>query len=344
MASKPNLHSLLTKASRLRQTKEIWEFASPLAWVWITPRQRAPYRPYLFIVVNTTGKALLSKTQKHLPNTDEMLATLLQAMVRPGLGAGGPRRPETVHLDDADRVSALAPSLAQLDIRCEYRAKLPTLNQTRRFLERGFMAGDPFPGLLTIPDVTPPLVQHLYELAAAFYTAAPWQWLGDHDPLVISYPPQAEPRYAIVMGSGGEIFGLSVYDSVEDLQLVFRRNLPNRQLLQQASWLVLFFEEPMAMSFEDLDAIRQYNWPVVNERAYPVFGRTTSDGLLDLPTKADLLWLEASLSGFLEYLPRFLQCEFDDDDPEDLVLSAQTIKGEATLKLQMPELDALFHN
>ncbi|ASC71185.1 hypothetical protein XM38_021370 [Halomicronema hongdechloris C2206] len=226
MASKSNLQSLLTKASRLRHSKEIWEFASPLAWVWVTPRQRAPYRPYLFIVVNTTGKALLSQTQEHPPDTDEMLATLLQAMVRPGLGAGRPRRPKAVHLDDADQVSALAPSLAQLDIRCEYRAQLPTLNQTRRFLERGFMAGDP--------------------------------------------------------------------------------------------------------------------WPVANERAYPVFGRTTSDGLIDLPTKADLLWLEAGLSGFLEYLPQFLQREFDDDDPENLVLSAQTISGETKLKLQMPELDDLF--
>jgi hypothetical protein len=342
MAAKPSIKTLLTRVGRLRQTDEIWEFASHLAWVWITPRRQPPYRPYLLIVVNQEGKAILSDTQQFSPDPEQMLAILLQAMTRPGFKAGKPRRPQTVHLNNADLVSALGPTLAEFDIGCEYRAELPSLNRTRRFLEKGFSKGEPYPGLLSIPDVTPPLVQHLYELAAEFYQAAPWRWLGDHDPLVVSYPPKAKPRYAIVMGSGGEIFGLAVYDTVEDLRLIFRRNLSQLEVIQRSSWLVLFFDEPIAMSFADLDAIAHYDWPVVNERAYPVFGRTAPNGLIDLPTKADIVWLEGVLSGFLGYLPQLLESGFDDEDPEDLILPVQTISGKAKMRLQMPELEELL--
>lgn len=166
--------------------------------------------------------------------------------------------------------------------------------------------------------------------------------MGDHDPLVVSYPPKAKPRYGIVMGSGGEIFGLAVYDTVDDLRLVFRRDVSQFELLQRASWLVLFFEEPMASSFADLDAILQYGWPVVNERAYPVFGRTASNGQIDLPTKADLLWLEGVLSGFLGYLPQFLASGFSDTAEEGIVLSVQTIAGQGKMRLRMPELEDLL--
>lgn len=163
MTATPNITRLVAQVGRLRQTDEIWEFASPLAWVWITPRHQSPYRPYLFIVVNQAGKAILSKTQQPPPDAEQMLTTLLQAMTRPGLGAGRPRRPQTVYLNNADFVSTLRPTLAEINIRCEYRPELPTLNRTRKFLEQGFKKGEPHPGLLSIPDVTPPLVQHLYE-------------------------------------------------------------------------------------------------------------------------------------------------------------------------------------
>jgi hypothetical protein len=81
----PNIPRLVTRVGRLPQDDEIWEFASPLAWVWITHRRQRPYRPYLFIVVNQEGKAILSNTQQPPPDAEQMLATLLQAMTRPGV-------------------------------------------------------------------------------------------------------------------------------------------------------------------------------------------------------------------------------------------------------------------
>jgi hypothetical protein len=342
MASNQDVPALLEKAGRLRQTKDTWECASLLARAWITPPQEPPHRPYLLLIANLAGKVLLTHVQKQPPAAEHLLEYLLQAMIRPELGAGRARRPQVIYLNNADYVTTLTPTLAELGIRCQYRVSLPTLTKIRQFLERGLGGRDRFPGLLSIPSVTPPLVNHLYELAADYYRLSPWQWLGDHDPLVIRYPPEAAPHYGIVMGSGGEIFGLSVYDSVDDLKLVFRRDLSHRQLRRRATWLVLFFEVAMAMSFDDLDAIPQFDWPVADEQAYPIFGRTTKTVNIALPTKADLLWLEGALSGIVHYLTQYQNSTFGPEFVEDELLPVTTLSESAQLRLSMPGLEELF--
>ena len=72
-----------------------------------------------------------------------------------------------------------------------------------------------------LPSVTLPMLGHLHELAAQFYRATPWTWFRDQHPFAIQIPPEEAPRYAIVMGQAGEVFALSVYDTLDDLQLVF---------------------------------------------------------------------------------------------------------------------------
>jgi hypothetical protein len=72
---------------------------------------------------------------------------------------------------------------------------------------------------------------------------APWRWLTDHHPLAIRYRPEDAPRYAVVMGSGGEVLGLAVYDTLADLQRIYQSPLSPKQLTQIVTWFVLFFEE-----------------------------------------------------------------------------------------------------
>jgi len=61
-------------------------------------------------------------------------------------------------------------------------------------------------------------------------------------------------------------------------------------------WFSLVFEEPTAMSFDDLDAIEKYGWPVAGERAYPVTIKTTPPGShFDIPGTLEMLWLAATL-------------------------------------------------
>jgi len=194
------------------------------------------------------------------------------------------------------------------------------------------------PGLLSIPSITPPLLGQLYTLTTQFYQATPWRRLNDQHPLEIRYPPDSKPRYAVVMGSGGEVFGLAVYDTLDDLRLMYRRDLSPQQTTRMATWLVLFFEEAPAMSFDDLDAMARYDWPIAGEQAYPFFGRTSSKQELVLPTAADLFWMEGALTGILAYLSDHIQLEYGLVQPSEVTMPVTVLSGKAQIYLKLPAM------
>src|SRR5262249_33972369 len=185
--------------------------------------------------------------------------------------------------------------LEALHIQCVYRPVLAMADEVMGEMETQVGQYTPHPGLVSIPAVTPQLLGHLYHLAAQFYQASPWGWFHDHHPFAIQCPPEETPRYAIVMGSGGEPFGLSVYDQLEDVRLMFTSPVPPRQLAKMGTWCAVFVEAAPAVSLNDLDVMEVHYWTVAAPYACPVFGRKTLEQTLALPAKADLLWMEGVL-------------------------------------------------
>jgi len=330
---------LLKKVGRLKQRDEHWEGTLRLARTWIDSGKEPPYRPYLVLLVSQDGAILRSDISDEPPSPDQRFETLLHAMRRPMLGAGRARRPKVIYLDDPDDVAALSPQLEELGVRCEYRRSLPTAGEALYSMERMMSGGEVVPGLLTIPSVTVPLVEHLYQLAADFYRAMPWRWLDDNHSLEIRYPPEGKPRYAVVMGSGGEVYGLAVYDTLDDLRLMFREDLSPQQTAKMTTWSVLFFEEAMAMTFDDLDAMAKYGWEAATQSAYPVFGRTTLDAGITPPPKADVFWMEGALASILAYLPEHKRKGWNFLQSTETTVSIKTISGEAEVHLKIPAFD-----
>jgi hypothetical protein len=301
MAEPRQVERLVQHVQRLPQRDEYWVGTHRLARRWVTPRNAPPYRPYLTLFLSQEGKIVRSQVQRYPPTAETLCAELLQAMRRLGWGAGRARRPTRLYVDHPEDVVALTPGLAALQVQCVYRYPLALAEAVIADMERSLGHATLLPGLLSLPAVTPPLLGHLYQLAAQWYQATPWRWLTDHHPLAIRYRPADPPRYAVVMGSGGAVFGLAVYDTLADLQRISQSPLSPKQLAQLVTWCVLFFEEATAMSFEDLDAMAQYAWPVAAPQAYPVFGRTTPTHEIVLPPPSDLLWMEGALAGLVAY-------------------------------------------
>ena len=332
---------MLKKAQRLKQRDEVWEGTCRLARIWITPKNAPPYRPHVTLLLNHKNKILRTQVLEHPPTTEQLFEILLRAMRHPMLGSGWrSRRPTSIYLDNADYVAALTPRLADLDVRCEYRTSLPAVDDALYSMETRAGRYEPIPGLLSIPSITPPLLGQLYTLTTQFYQNTPCRRLNDQHPLEIRYPPDSKPRYAVVMGSASEVFGLAVYDTLDDLRLMYRRDLSPRQTTRMATWLVLFFEEAPAMSFDDLDAMTRYNWPVAGEQSYPVFGRTTSKQELVLPTAADLFWMEGALTGILAFLSDHMQLDYGFVQPAEITLPITTLSGKAQMYLKLPAIEA----
>ncbi|MEA3407777.1 MAG: hypothetical protein U9R48_06830 [Chloroflexota bacterium] len=337
MPDKRHTYRLLQRLCRLRQTEEVWEGAARLGRMWITPRDEAPYRPYISMFVSQGASIVRVQILANAPTPERMFGELVRAMRHPILGGGRARRPKVVHLEDPELVADLAPRLAALGIRCEERHALPTLDALLDEVERSANRGDFIPGLSDLPFATPSLIGHLYELAADFYRAAPWQWLDDWHPMEIRCPSTSDPRYAVVMGSGGDLFGLAAYDTRDDLLFMYRADTSPEEAAEVSS-CAFWFEEATGISFGDLDAKAAYGWPVAAEDAYPFWTRRERGHTIP-PTLADLLWLEGALGAILAYLRKYKEVCFDGSQPTEMLLPVKTIGGEIHVHLEFFAFD-----
>lgn len=289
---------------RLKQTDETWAVLTRRMRLWVDAKDGSSHRPYGVLVTTADGAKFLAMKLFDEPLTPaDVMGQVYKAMLAPKLFSGGKRRPAVIVCDNEELVVVLTPEIAQVGVRCVYRPALPAPERLRLTIETQMLRRPPVPGLLSLPGVTEPLVRRLFALAAEYYRRAPWQFLTDAHPIELRFPADAEPRYAVVMGSGGEVYGLAVYDTAESLDLMYS-SLSRKQVMRQTSWLALIFEVARASSFDDLDDLERHGWEVAAPQAYPVFGRTTPKQEIWVPEPADLFWMEGALSGLLKYLPR----------------------------------------
>jgi hypothetical protein len=319
----------------LRQRDEIWECTTRRARVWITPPDRDPYRPYIVLTVSRDDRILGLEVLGDEPTPPEVVNALAKAMCYPALGSGGKRRPSVIHLDAAALTEALAPELGKVGVACKFRHSLRVAEQALQGLW-GYLGEEPtIPNLLEVPGVTPFMVKGLFEAAAFFYHEASWRTVSDTDPIEIRYPVEGQPRYAAVMGHGGQTYGLAIYRSQDVLRQTYA-GTPADQLVGEGTWISLLYGEAVETPFDDLDAIEAYGWPVADEYAYPLPLQMSPSGSVTRPGKSDLLRMEAALLA----IPRFVRDHMKADHgrlrPAEETLSIRMADGEDRIYLRYP--------
>ncbi len=325
----------LEKVADLEQTGETWECSARLARAWITPPDQEPYRPYIVMVTSKAGMIRFSEILEEQPGPAEVINTLAKAMRYPIPGSGGKRRPSTIEIDDKEMIEMVAPQMEQVNIRCKYRRNLRELERALKSMDDFMETESPIAGLLETPGVTPFMIRGLFKSAASFYRAAPWRWIDDSRPFKAHYPLKSKARYAVVMGQGGQAYGLAVYDSTEILHQTYSGATPE-EMVGRGSWVSMLFSEPIEMPFEDLDDIEAHDWPVAGKKAYPLFIKFTHSGQVARPSKSDLLRMEALLLA----IPRFLRgpMEADQAPPRraEATLTVEMADGEDEVRLSYP--------
>ena len=195
----------------------------------------------------------------------------------------------------------------------------------------------PIPGLLSIPGATVPLVGELFMAAADYYRQTPWRWMENWLPIEIRFPSEGPERYALVLGKGGEIFGLSLYASMDDLDVVFERSTPEQPTSRPITWLSVVLEEATSMSYADLDAVEQYGWPVASEQAYPlVLKATPGDDWGELPNASELVWLAAALRVIPDFVNQHLHAQRGMPHPAQAAYFLSGVYGNQRVSLHFP--------
>jgi hypothetical protein len=319
----------------LKQRQVTWFATRRRAYTWIDPRDGDPYRPYIVLVVEAEqGRIRRIDIRDDLPAPQAVLASLLSAMRRPMLGSGGHYRPARIVLDDSALVDALASSLSQIDVRCTYQHTLSLVQETLDSMAATMHEQELVPGLLSVPGVTVPMVEELFTVAADFYRRTPWEWLDNKSPIEVRYPHDGQARYALVLGSGRETFGLSSYESLADIYTVYSPDTP-RDPIAPVPWFSLVFEEPMAISFYDLDAIEKYHWPVAAELAYPMAMKLVRGAdTFTVPTADEIAWLAAALRTIPDFITQHLHATGGFPRPGEATFGLPGIHGGRRIALR----------
>lgn len=129
--------------------------------------------------------------------------------------------PAKIEVNDAALAEAVRDMLASIgvSIDVEHREELPEFEEVFQELSAhmGAQEAPPEPFSWEIDDT---LLPALYEAAAGYWRRAPWRNLGSDLPLSLKLgewgpQPGVETLYAVILGNGGEVFGLALYYSLE---------------------------------------------------------------------------------------------------------------------------------
>ncbi len=247
----------------------------PQVTLWLEPE-----RGYIY------GFGLISPTQTSDDGVSQALDTLYQAIAQPGAAPGGmptgPAKdhatgraedhakdhlpngalPATLLVNDAALAEAARAALGPLGVTVEHRASLPPFDAAVAELSES-LGGDPN----AAPEpfswaIDPALLPPLYKAAIGLWRRAPWEYLPDHPPVVVTLGahgprPGVETLYASIMGLAEEVYGVAFYTTAEALDRIVAHGEARAERVRVERAAIP--EEEMSVA---IDLLRQAGMPV----------------------------------------------------------------------------------
>ena len=333
---------------KLPQRQETWYLAVRELRIWITPPDEDPYRPYGALVVNLDQGIIQGfETYPSPPTPDQVIETLFEAMRnRPPGSSQRPYRPIQIHFEDENLIEAIAPALEEIGVSAVFQPAEEIADEILAEMAAHLMGGPAnIPGLLSQENVSPELVEALFDAAAQYYRTAPWVHLTNMQPLAIQVEPDTDPRYVVVMGNGGVEYGLALYKQWDDYMLQFDHVDNPIEMLPEMGAHSLFFGDITQVPFDDLDVIDEYGWEVVDDEGYPIPAVFTRDGEAKRPERADLLWYETAMLAIPKFAPEHLKSDDQGDyHPARAEFTISTHTGVKKVVIEYPAGDIPVEN
>ena len=294
---KPSIKRLKTLP---RRPDETWQGGLIRMPAWVTDEGPEPYRPYspMWVAVRADkihgGRLLKPDEQNFTAAVEALLAFACDNSL-------GGYRPGRIEVEDAALAEHLSGVLAETKI--EVRV-VERLEAVERVLEemRTFQHDDQgrFPGPLDGKNVSVQQMRRFAEAAAAFYRAAPWQYLTDVDLIQIEQPkPPQGMECAVVLGAGRSVYGLGFYRDMADY-VRFRQAASEgmQGTLDPSGLWQLSFNPITEIPPQDADLWEDHDLPVAGRDAYPLLMRFGRRGQITRPSKTELRFLDALLLAF----------------------------------------------
>jgi len=314
--------------------REIWQGGVARMPVWAEPHGGGePFRPFAaFWVSLSTGRLTLEVERTpgaHGP--DLLLRALLRFARQEEKVLHG--RASRLQVADAAIREVLADVLEGADVHVEAVPSVDALDDTVREYIAMIRAEERWPpSMLEGRGVTVDVVRAFAHAAAQYYTAAPWQHLSDEDLIEVETPEAPRGyRYALVLGNGGNTFGLAFYESPAQHEAMRSASGPEeaRNVMPVARSVI--FDSADATAIDDHDLWLEHDLPLAGPRAYPFAAHYVRRGEVERPGRDELVFAEAVL--------RALAATSEDEMDSARWTKRVTVGGTAvTVRLSLPGL------
>ncbi|MHB1034380.1 MAG: DUF6930 domain-containing protein [Pirellulales bacterium] len=319
-----------------RRADETWQGGLVRMPFSITGADGESCQPWLPLWIATQSEKVHSG-EPLMPH-ERNLAAALEALLEFACESeSGGYRPGRIEVADAALAERLGHALAGTEIEIRLVERMEAVEEFLDAMldvhEGGEGGGVVVPSPLEGTGVTVDDLRRFAEAAAAFYRAAPWQFLTDVDLIHVERPtPPQGMEYAVVLGRAGAVYGLGFYRSrTQDTE--FRRAVAQgrRPELGSAGLWQVVFEPITTIPPKDADLWEEHDLPVASPEAYPFALHREASGKITRPGTSDLAFLVALLKAFSETS----EAEIDTGRWNKVV---PTGKGAVEVTLAIPDL------
>lgn len=262
--SGPDLKAL----TQLTRRPDVWQGGLVRLPTWVGEPGETPFRVWAGAWVSLkTGLVHIGEVARGSDTTLQQALDAFAAFALDRTVAG--YLPERVEVAGADVAGFLTQALSPLGVAVAQREDLRALQGMLQEFARAQGAGDPPPGVLDPPGVTVERVASFAEAARLFYEAAPWRHLTDEDLIRVEEPRgPAEMSHAVVLGNGGQEFGLLLFERPAFHEALLEEEGDAEVFGREARHCV-FFGDPDEMPLQDADLFEDQRLPVAGPAAYP---------------------------------------------------------------------------
>jgi tetratricopeptide (TPR) repeat protein len=131
--------------------------------------------------------------------------------------------------------------------------------------------------------------------------------LDNYQIIALRHPAERDFHFTSVMGNGGVEYGLALCKTWADAEHFFAGADDPMDALPESGARSLFFDEAELLPLEDMEAIQEYGWEVVNEQAYPLPVVIGKQGGAQRPDLMELRWYEAALRAIPIFVRDYLK-------------------------------------
>ena len=277
----------------LPQTDAVWQIGFFHQPEPISNAKVGVVRPWLLCILDRDSKvALCCELSMEQPGREAIWEYARRLMQKMSI------RPQRLELMNGDGFGIAKEGASKCATDCVLRDELPELDNFLFEMAVSFSSPEKC-SLVNGRGVTPEVMEEFYEVAAIYYSRAPWRHVPGDVPIEIRLA-NGETRYAVVMGRSGMTFGVTVYEDfgkVRDLLCGRTREMPESKSV--------IFDEFMSLSPQDLYLVERHGWPIATPEAYPVAMSLSRDRQPDSPSKVSL----KLLIGIMRVLPDFVESE-----------------------------------